>query len=443
MTTLVEEAQAPTTLAPVQPAERIAVLDILRGFALLGICVINVPGFYSPYFFEAAGEALYPAARDRAATWLVDLLGSGKFNSMFSFLFGVGFAIQLDRAAGRGASFVGTYLRRLLVLFAIGVAHCLLIWNGDVLHIYAVLGLPLLLLRNVRDRWLWAVAAASLLVPIGFAVSEYLVQKPNPHPPSYWRARAEDQLRIYGRGSYDELLAGFAKGALQGPARPVVGRGSYLDAVGERWRETREDYFEHDGIWFWPILGTTITIGFLVGRRRVFQQLCTYLPAVRRLAWWTGGIGLGLGAAFATCSLLQDHASRTPTLPGLMAEVFYLLDRPVLCGFYICIIVLLAQRPAWERVLAPLADAGRMPLTNYLMQSVIHSAIFYGYGLGLYGRVGPATGVLIALGTFAAQVLYSRAWLSRFRFGPMEWLWRTLSYGKPPAMSAGVAPATI
>ncbi len=152
-------------LAPVSPGERVAEIDILRGFALLGICIINIPGFYAPYLLMMAGEDLYPHPVDKTAEWLVSFLGSGKFNSMFSFLFGVGFAIQMGRAATNGAAFVPLYLRRLLVLFLFGVAHILFLWDGDVLHMYALLGLPLILLRKVRDGWLWAIAALCVVAP--------------------------------------------------------------------------------------------------------------------------------------------------------------------------------------------------------------------------------------------------------------------------------------
>ncbi len=422
------------TLRPTQPEERIATLDILRGFALLGICVINLPGFYMPWFFYSAGEELYPRPIDWLATWMVDFVGSGKFNSLFSFLFGVGFAIQMDRAEAKGLPFAGTYLRRLAVLFTIGVAHCFLIWNGDVLHIYAIIGLPLLFVKKLPDRWLWALAAVLLVIPIAHGGWKYYKQKADPHDRAYWRDRAENQLRVYGKGDYGDLVARFTKSAPKEP-RPVIGQGSWPLAVKERFRETREGYLEHGEIFFWPILGTTMLIGFIVGRRRVFRDLPAHLPKIRRLALWTGILGVVLAAVFATCGLLMDHEIRTPTLLGLFGSVFYVLNRPVLACFYVCVLVLLASRPSLQTILRPLAIVGRMPLTNYLMQSILASLIFYGYGLGYFGRVTPSQGVLIAFGIYAFQVAYSIVWIRFFHFGPAEWLWRTLTYGKAPAMT--------
>jgi uncharacterized protein len=428
----------PGELAPVAPGERIAELDILRGLALLGICIINIPGFYAPYHLWAAGEELYPARVDRVAEWLVEFLGSGKFNSMFSFLFGVGFAIQMGRAASTGAAFVPLYLRRLLVLFLFGVAHILFFWDGDVLHMYALLGLPLLFVRKLRNGWLWAIAIACVVAPIARSGYRLYEQKPPKHPPAYYRERAEEQFRVYGRGSYDDVLSRYTKSAPPEP-RPVVGRGEYWPAARERVRMICEIYAGKEGLWFFAVLGATMTVGFLVGRARVFDDVPAHLPLIRRAAVWTGVVGLALAAAYATVTSLMDPGVRAPTLLGFAGGSLYLLNRPVLCAFYVCVIVLLAQRPSWRRAMTPLAIAGRMPLTNYLGQSAIHSLLFYGYGLNLYARVTPAVGILIAVGTFAFEVLFSLAWFSRFRFGPLEWLWRTLTYGRPPAHAAPVA----
>ncbi len=427
---------APTgELTPVSPGERVAEIDILRGFALLGICIINIPGFYAPYLLMMAGEDLYPHPVDKTAEWLVNFLGSGKFNSMFSFLFGVGFAIQMGRAATKGAAFVPLYLRRLLVLFLFGVAHILFLWDGDVLHMYALLGLPLIFLRKLRDGWLWAIAGLCVVAPIAWNGYKLYEQKPPEHPPSYFRERAEEQLRIYGRGPYDDVLARYTKSTLP-DSPPVFGRGEYWPTVRERVRMIREVYTEYGGLWFFPVLGATMMAGFIVGRRRVFDDVPAHLPAIRRVALWTGVGGLALAAAFATASSLADPGALRPTPLGFAAHALYLLNRPVLCAFYICVIVLLAQRTAWRRAMYPLAAAGRMPLTNYLGQSAVHSTLFYGYGLGFYARVTPALGVLIAVGTYVFEVIFSIAWMSRFRFGPLEWLWRTLTYGKPPALTA-------
>ena len=192
--------------------------------------------------------------------------------------------------------------------------------------------------------------------------------------------------------------------------------------------------------WFWPSMGTTLVIGFIAGRRRFFQDIPGHLPIIRKITWWSGGIGLALAAAFATGRLLATRGGDRINALEVVTPVLYVLNRPILCAFYMGVIVLLAQRPVWRAAMSPLASVGRMPLTNYLMQSVIATTLFYGYAFGLYYRIGPAVGVLIAFAIYAVQVAYSAWWMARFRFGPMEWLWRTLTYGKAPAMLAPAAP---
>ncbi len=434
-------SQSATTadLGPVRPSERIVEMDFLRGFALLGICVINLPTFFTPGSLESSGAFdLFPSVKDSVARWLVDFFGSGKFNSMFSFLFGVGFAIQMDRATVKNSPFAGMYLRRLLALFAFGMAHYLLLWWGDVLHIYAAIGLPLILARKLRDRWLWLIVALCVIVPIGrFAVGAALGEKPSKTPAQRYE-RGLEELRIYGQGEF--VIPAFVdKKANDQPFRPlevtVVGNGTYAEVVSDRAHQLIEEYRE-GGAWFWPIMGNTLVIGYIAGRRRFLQDIPGHLGQIRTLAWWSGIIGFVFAAVFATSSLLAPSGEDSFSTLGLIAGLCYILGRPILCAFYMCVIVLLAQKPFWRTAMAPLASVGRMPLTNYLMQSVVASFLFYGYGMGLYYRIGPAVGVLIAFAIYAVQVVYSAWWMKKFRFGPAEWLWRTLTYGKPPAMTA-------
>ena len=230
-----------------------------------------------------------------------------------------------------------------------------------------------------------------------------------------------------------------ATGALKPPLR-VTGSGTYPQMVADRISDLIFQYRYGMYVWFLPIVGTTLVIGFIAGRRRFFQDIPGHLPTIRTITWWSGGIGLALAAAFATSRLLAIGGGDRINALAVVGLVLNPLNGPVLCIFYMGAIILLAQRPAWRAAMSPLASVGRMPLTNYLMQSVIASTLFYGYGFGLYYRIGPAVGVLIALAIFAVQVAYSAWWMARFRFGPMEWLWRTLTYGTAPAMLAPAAP---
>ena len=435
---------APGALGPIQAGDRIAELDILRGFALLGICVINLQNFLGPGSL-AVEAPLFPAWYDRTAEFLVNLFGSGKFNAMFSFLFGVGFAVQMDRASAKGAAFASMYVRRLAALFLFGAAHLIFLWDGDVLHVYAAIGLPLIFCRSLRDRWLWLLVFLTLIAPfaMGLALSGGSGE-PTAEQKERSARRAYNHgivtLKTYGRGEYlapayvtlDQRKARKTEG-LSAPEFPPVrveAHGTYPQVVALRVRDWLRSMRE-GAMYFWPILGTTLLIGFIAGRRGLFRDI----PRYRRFLVWTtivsGVIGFAIAVLFAWAVLTAEPGDM---MGGIAAIVAYILGRPFLCAFYMGGIILLAQNENARRYLQPLALVGRMPLTNYLMHSVVFSFLFYGYGVGLFYRVGPALSLPIAFTLYGIQVAYSNWWMKRYRFGPMEWLWRTMTYGKPPAL---------
>ncbi len=443
MTTTLEIAPATPSaaeLGPVRPSERIAEMDILRGFALLGIVVLHTHVFSTPLSLRGSRAVdLYPGGLDKAVLWILNVFLAGKFLAMFSFLFGVGFAIQMDRATARGAPFAWIYLRRMVTLLAFGVAHVVFLWNGDILHVYAGLGLALILVRTLRDRWLWGIVACCALLPPG----RMLVMMARGERPAQTAAqrleRGLDELRIYGNGEY--ILPRIDKdkgtGVLKPPLR-VTGSGTYPQTVADRISDLIFQYRHGTAGWFWLTAASTLLIGFIAGRRRFFEDIPGHLPLIRKITWWCGGIGLVV--AVAIDRLLATRGGGGLNTLAVVRLVLYALNRPILCAFYMGAVVLLAQRPVWRAAMSPLASVGRMALTNYLMQSVIATTLFYGYAFGLYYRIGPAAGILIAFAIYAVQVAYSAWWMARFRFGPMEWLWRTLTYGKAPAMLAPAAP---
>jgi uncharacterized protein len=190
--------------------------------------------------------------------------------------------------------------------------------------------------------------------------------------------------------------------------------------------------------WFWATTATTLLIGFIAGRRRFFQDIPRHLPLIRKITWSCAAIGLVL--ALAGDRLPASRGEGGMSAVAVTRQILYTMNRPALAAFYVGAVVLLAQRTVWRTAMSPLASVGRMALTNYLMQSVIATTLFYGYAFGLFYRIGPAVCVLVALAIYAVQVGYSEWWMARFRFGPMEWLWRSLTYGKAPAMLAPAAP---
>jgi uncharacterized protein len=410
---MVDSSQSPA--APLPVTQRIATLDILRGVALMGILIMNMPGFGASFFAEADGSHLWPGKFDQLAEAVRDMLFSGKFNSMFSLLFGIGFTLQFERMCQRdpiGAPRV--YLRRLAVLGVIGVIHAAVFWNGDVLHVYAVLGLLVLFgLRRVGDRGILVLMVLCLLYPVINGLIRLAVVTPDITAMLVARAKA---FEVTNNAAY--------------------GHGSFLQAAAEHAREFAHEY---DNGWsLWGVLGwyvqmsLTMMLGLLAGRRRWVQRIPELMPQIRRLTWVALGVGLACGAAFTL--IFQANRVPGPSPIKLLGSVCYWTSRPAMMIFYVLVIVQLVQIPAWHRRLSPLAAAGRMPLTNYLMQTALCTTLFYGWGFGLWGQVGPAAGLALALAIFwLIQVPWSRWWLSHHERGPMESLWARLTYGRPAA----------
>jgi uncharacterized protein len=415
-------AEPSPDLAPVLPEERIVVLDVLRGFALFGILVMNMPAFNTPWASWALDPRLFPALLDRAADFVSSAVFAGKANSIFSFLFGVGMTIQLGRAEARGGKIAPMYLRRLAVLFLIGAAHAILIWSGDVLHIYAVLGLLLLAVRRASDKTIFAIIALCLVAPVARSAWGLYYQEPPLYPISYYVNLAHEQMRAYQQGSYAEQVA----------ARLLDYKEWYVDSTPRL----------QGGMWTFPVFSVTMLLGFYAGRKRLFESVQANAPAIRRAMFWCFGLGIAAAVAFAVLRAVRPPPTGQPTLIGFLIGMLYNVNRPLLCVAYIAAITLLFQRERARKLLMSLAPVGSMPLTNYLMQSVIATTIYNSYGFGLFGKVGPALGLVFTVAIFGVQIVYSRAWLTRFRFGPLEWLWRGAAYGRLPPLRIRAKQAT-
>jgi uncharacterized protein len=213
----------------------------------------------------------------------------------------------------------------------------------------------------------------------------------------------------------------------------AYGHGTFLDAAREH---TREFVYFYDNVWsLWSNLGfyvqmaTTMLIGVLIGRHHFAERIPELLPSIRRLQWWALGIGLVCALTFGIIFEIQRAPGPTPL--KVLGSITYSLSRLSLMIFYVLTIVRLSELPSWQARFAPIATAGRMPLTNYLMQTLICTALFCGWGFGLWGKVGPAAQLALALGIFfLIQVPLSVMWLRRFEYGPLEYAWRVLTYGK-------------
>ena len=414
-----------STATPVAPGERIYTLDVIRGFALLGIFIMNMPWFNTSFYVDVTGTELWTDWWDRWTHTATEVLFSGKFNSMFSMLFAIGFTIQLERLEARDPAHArAIYLRRIFWLFVFGAIHMCVFWNGDVLHIYALLGLVLLALRRAPNKVLWTLFFACLLFPLVMGIYRYFTFTP------------QDREYIVAIGK-----------AWEATNNAAYGHGSFLAAANEHARETAHLYTEpftlRGMLVFYTQVFCTMLLGLMLGRAHFFQNSANYLPQVRRLQWWALGCGLAAGAVYGVWDATTEDPI-TPTVWRMGAMTCYLLGRVLIMVFYVATIVRCVHNDAWRRRLAPMAIAGRMPLTNYLMQTLIATTLFYGWGFSLWGKVGLALDLLLAiLIFFAIQVPLSKWWLARFELGPMEYLWRRLTYGRASLKPAAREPAIV
>jgi uncharacterized protein len=377
---------------PTGSAERIGAIDILRGIALLGVVAMNVVTEFRVSIFE---RLLFPKPSgtpiDSAVETILKVAVDLKALALFSLLFGAGLAIQFERLATSGRR-TSLLVRRLAVLLAFGLIHLCLIWNGDILTEYALAGfivLPFLF----GPRWLLAVAALA-------SIGVYLAMQAFP-PPGLWPG-----------------TSALAQDAVE--ARRIYPTSGFLDVLAFRLREIPLFAYLHA-----YILPRTIGL-FLLGAFAWRTGILRNPP--RHLIFSIAAACIGVGAA-----LILAHAGRF--IPGgrigVLAEP---LGTIVLALGYGAAILGIANLDSGKKLLGWAAPVGRMAFTNYLAQSVILGWIFYGYGLGLFGQLGVTSALTIGLAVYVAQVPFSAWWLGRYRYGPVEWLWRTLMYGNAQPM---------
>jgi uncharacterized protein len=400
------------SISPLGDGERMHVLDALRGFALLGILLVNLYYLSGYRYFPRNG--FVTVTTDEFGLSLTNLLVQGKFYSLFSFLFGLGFAIQMNRISKTGKRFLPVYLRRLAILFFIGLIHTF-IWHGDILTVYALAAILLIPFRNASNTTILSAAVFLLLSPVlldlvmikaGFAPGRQLVM---------WGRMLKSEWSIPSTSVV--VVSGDLKTFLLSRIPSTIFRyASLLD--GNRF----------------PKLWGMFLIGFYFGRNEFFSDL----SANRKLFIRLFVLGTSIGLFFSFIPILYKDLfvwSNEPIKKMSQTLILVLGDHPLALGYLGGFTLLYMNMKI--NVLNWLAPAGRMALTNYLMQSIIGVFVFYNIGLGL-GPVGPTIYLPFAFVVFTVQVLYSRWWLNRFRYGPVEWLWRCGMYGKfQPMMKQG------
>jgi uncharacterized protein len=402
----VTSSQGTTDASPLPAHERIQALDVLRGVAVAGILMANVLVFFGLFAMPPDRIAALPSvAADRVASFLERVFVDGKFYSVFSLLFGIGFGVQLARG---GDAALPRFKRRLSILLGIGAIHAFLIWAGDILMLYALLGftMPWFARKSNRDLVRWTVIL--LAVPTAL----YIVAL------AAW------------------MVVG--SGAVQTPAGPsmppqmlryfeAIGTGGLKDAfignlifLGGRWA----DLFA--SVRFPKVLAMFV-LGLWTVRTGIALSPSSHRATLVR--WRLLGWGIGLPANVIAGWALERWPYLPPSVGGLLGTAMQAVGVPMLALGYAATVALLVVDG--RRFITVFAPVGRMALTNYLMHSIICVTLSYGFGFGLWWRIGASKAMAIAAAIIVVQIPLSAWWLSRYRFGPVEWIWRRLTYGRP------------
>ena len=402
-------------MTPTSAGERIDVIDILRGLALFGILAANMRGFSAPAQVYFDVDVLFKGHLDQLVQAWVYILVQGKFITLFSFLFGLGFAVQMDRAKQRGQS-ISFYPRRLAFLLLFGLIHSWFIWWGDILVGYALTGFLLLLFRNAKQRTIaiWAIALFS--VPIIQHIAVFVWNDVLHHAAAHANR---------GGGGNAEVQQTIQQ------AISIYRDGSFLAGVKQRF-------------WDWfafvahiHILIATYTLprflaGLWVWRTGVFKNVEGFAPVIRKVWLWALALGVLSDGAAAIYFAVSQTSVKLPPFLGVLAYALYQVSAPFMSTFYGCSVLLACRSSVWKARLTPFGAVGRMALTNYILQSLICTYFFR--WTKLYGSAGPAFDLIPTVVLYALQVVFSVWWLQNFQFGPLEWLWRSLTYGSKPKM---------
>ncbi len=397
-----------STLQPTNSSERHSLLDALRGFALLGILFANMP-IHSGYFLlsEQGHHALGTFPEDSVVEWIEHFLIDGKFYSLFSMLFGIGFGLQMQRSALQDSKFLPRFSRRLLIMFILGLMHAVFLFVGDILTVYAITALFLLLFRNSTDKTVLRMAMLMMILPViqyAIMLAIHLANPPAPAPAPEGPSFFDIVIDTYRRGYYPEIMKMNAGGL-------VIGRYPDLLFTGR----------------FFRVLAMFL-IGLYIARHTIYAKVQANRTLIRKTMILGAVIGIPCNIILAVMMTKGSYYNLEPL--GIIQPIVYAFGVPALCLFYAAGFALLFEKQEWRKRLMVFAPLGQMALTNYLLQSLICVFIFMGYGMGMEAKIGPARLSLIALVIYLFQVIFSHIWLRYFRFGPMEWLWRSATYLK-------------
>ena len=398
--------------SPTPPSERYQILDVLRGFALLGVLIANLDELGGEGMTATAEQlaALSSAGLDQAVKTALDLFVYDKANTLFAVLFGIGFWIQMERLTARGAAFSTLYLRRITILTGFGIIHLLGWFAWDILHLYGFAAFALYFSRTLPDRALLWIGAALLVLG---------------KPVAIW-AGAELGWTHAG------LDAAYTEAAILARQSAALS-GDLVAFTGAM----------NNHIWLDWILGGTFVawfayalgrfyIGAWIARKGWIQTAAEQLPFVKRMTFPL--LLSGFGLQIFTQKVSSDPAIAALDALPLWLEIVHNIATPLIAAGYVCTLIWLFLSTSLNWLVRPFAPVGQMALTNYLLQSpfILLMLTNAGPGIGLAGRTGSGLYLLLSFGFFALQMVASHFWMKAFAYGPAEWVWRGLTYRSFP-----------
>lgn len=403
----------PPQKAKVEPTTdgRSFLLDGIRGVAIMGILIANLPSLGAPSFYESMGSAVEMSGVDLWVDTLTNVFVTGKFRSLLAIMFGIGLYLQYHKRSLVPGNWPGGYLKRTFYLALIGLVHGFLVWFGDILFLYSVAAFVSCFIvtasERVRKRLFGVFVALAVVTGLALISFVWIAEGFGDELGSNWGGEyftLEFEQRVFGAGSWWEQLGA---------------RSLYFAAMA-----SSAFVFL---VWLLPLfmIGTDLArSGFPYDRER-------YTPFLRKLAWF----GFGVGVPINLLCLLA-LGSTPPIVGQMLAESF---GGPILSMGYLALLVGLIGNPLIQPLFRPIANVGRCALTCYLMQSVLGSFVFYSWGLGWFGRLDRLELLAIAPPIWVANVLFATLWLRRYRMGPVEWAWRSLTEGRTlPILKSGV-----
>lgn len=398
---------------PVADLDRIDSLDVLRGFAVLGILMMNIQAFSMIVAAYDNPSAYGDIQSGDYYVWLFShIFFSQKFMTIFTVLFGAGIVLMCGRREAGGRGSAGVHYRRMGVLLAFGLLHAYLLWHGDILFFYAVCGLWVYLCRNWRPSVLIGMGAALIAIPPLLCCGLVWTMQ-------FWPADEVRDLMLMGAPTPEKInleTAAFS--------------GGWWGQMGKRAEVAFMVQTFGFGLWALWFASGLMCIGMALFKLEVFS-------AKRSVAFYLTLIVIASAVGIPTIlygvhrNIEADWHPKYTMFVG--SQYNYLASTLVSLG-WIALVMLICKRRKWHGITRPFASVGRMALTNYVMQSVICTMIFYGHGFGLFGEVSRVGQLGFVLGVWVFQLIVSPIWLRHFRFGPLEWLWRSLTYWKRQTM---------